>query len=226
MKNYKTIWKSLHNNVNATDVINYCIIKAMAAKTENKLELIKIFLSKAFTPIRNPVRLANGATPYQVIAINLYSLKRSITWQYGAKHNIFGVNVQEFFDTMDELEMYKELVLALSTLDLSKLDRHYCYIFVDNETVTPEQAMVQAAHATMVVGKELKAHHNPYEIFFQIVQRPNNVTAHELGLKHSKFDFHHFVEPDLGNKIIGSATTPIPWYKREELKQYPLLSFK
>lgn len=226
MKNYKTIWKSLGNNVSVYDVVNYCIIKALAAKTEDKFELTKIFLSKAFAPIRAERKLNNGATPYQALSRVLAYFKRTVRWESGSKHKIFGLLPEAIFDTPEEFEKYKELVLALSTLDLSKLDRHYCYIFVDNESVTSEQAMVQAAHATMLVGKELEDKHNPYEIFFQIVKRPINVTAYDLGRKHSKFDFHHFVEPDLGNKIIASAISPILWYKREELKQYPLLSFK
>lgn len=225
MKNYKSIWKSLNNSISAYDMVNYCIMKALAAKTEDKFGLTKIFLSKAFTPIRNPSKLANGAHPYQAVVEVLASLKRSINWQNGEKHKIFGIPVTEIFDTPEEFEKYKGLVLALSTYDLNKLDRHYCYIFVDIESVSPEQAMVQAAHATMVVGQEMEAIHDPHEIYFQIVKRPANVSAYDLARKHTKFDFHHFIEPDLGNKIIASAINPVPWYKREELKQYSLLSF-
>lgn len=226
MKNYKEIWKSLNNKMNTLDVVNYCIVKALAAKTEDKFELIKIFLSKAFTPIRNPNKLANGSNPYQSLKTALWSLKCSVGWKTGEKHIIFGVPAQDFFDTPEEFEKYRELILALYDYDLNKLDRHYCYIFMDTETVSPEQAMVQASHATMVVGKDLEKYHNPHEIYFQIVHRPPNVTAKDLEKFHNKFKFHHFVEPDLGNKIIASAINPVPWYSREELKNYPLVTFK
>jgi hypothetical protein len=226
MKNYKTIWKSLKNNVTAFDVVNYCLLKVLAAKNENKFELTKIFLSKAFTPIRNPKKLANGVKhPYQVLFNIADYLRRSVQWKDGLNHKIFGLPVDEIFDSPEEFEKYKEIILSLYDYDLNKLDRHYCYIFVDTGSVTPEQAMVQAAHATMVVGKEMEDKHNPHEIYFQVVERPVNISAYELAKAHQQFDFHHFVEPDLGGIIVASAISPVPWYKREELKQYPLLSF-
>jgi len=226
MKNYKTIWKTLNNNMVAIDVVNYCIVKALSAKTEDKFELTKIFLSKAFTPIRNPNKLNSGAKPYQALEHALYILNKYVTWKDGEKHVIFGVPAQDFFDTPEEFEKYRELVIALYNYDVNKLDRHYCYIFVDTETVSPEYAMVQATHAAMVAGKNMAANLNPHEIYFQVVHRPSLVSAKDLETFHNKFEFHHFVEPDIGNKIIASAINPVPWYKREELKQYPLVTFK
>lgn len=226
MKNYKSAWKSLSNNMTPIDVVNYCLLKAINAKHEDKLELSKIFLAQAFTPITNKTKLNNGATPYQSLKGALYSLKLYTNWKGGNDMKIFGQSIEEFFETPDEFETYKGLVSALYDYDHEKLNRQYCYIFVDTESVTPEQAMVQAAHATMVVGSVAEFAHNPHEIFFQIVDRPIGMSAVDLQKRHKKLRFHHFAEPDLGGKVIASAITPIPWWKREDLKQYPLVSFQ
>ena len=226
MKAYKKVWKTLGNNITATDVVNYCLLKALSAKSEDKIGIAKVLLAKAFTPITNKNRLNNGETPYSTLKIHLYNLGCRVAWKGGNNLTIFGQPVETFFETPDQFEAYKELVQALGKFDCDKLYRYYCYIFVDVKSVTPEQAMVQAAHVTMVVGKTMEDKHDPHKIYFQIVELPDEMKMADLAAAHSKFKFHHFIEPDLGNKIVASAINPIPWHEREELKQYKLVEFK
>lgn len=57
MKNFKELWakKAQAKNISAADMFEYCIIKAIAAKNEDKEKLANIFIAKAFLP--GPVQL-------------------------------------------------------------------------------------------------------------------------------------------------------------------------
>jgi hypothetical protein len=82
MKDIRTLWKAraAAKEISSYDIAALCIYKSLRA--EEDLEATKTRLRKAFTPVRSPIKLENGATPYGSLRTSLYSIKWSVfpTW--------------------------------------------------------------------------------------------------------------------------------------------------
>ena len=104
MKNFKDAWakKAQAKSITASNMIELCILKAMNAKSENKEELTKIFLKKAFSPYKNP-------TP--ISWVNYRTVKLAAAGQL----NLFKWNRKSMF-SFDILENEEESDLFYSLL--------------------------------------------------------------------------------------------------------------
>ena len=104
-------------------------------------------------------------------------------------------------------------------------NKEYVYVFT-RQDISPEQQLVQSAHATLVLGNKLK-HKSVDELYFAVIGVPNLL---ELGhvmqnLNRHKHEFVTFYEPDLGGTLTAVATFPIPDEKRGKLLEYKKLRF-
>lgn len=98
MKDYTQIWKTkAHNkNLSAADMVAYCILKAIRARTEDKEELLKVFLDKAFSP-HHYDGYASRARASNRVASN-------VRWG----KTIIGHPIEDILDT-EEIELFTDL---------------------------------------------------------------------------------------------------------------------
>lgn len=101
----------------------------------------------------------------------------------------------------------------------------YCYIFV-RQDLSKEQQLVQAAHATLVLGSKLKRT-DVSELYFTVIGIPQLIdfrsVMNDLNAHGTKYET--FYEPDQGSTLTAIATHPIPKDERGILKDYKLLRF-
>lgn len=213
MKDFTSIWKQLASTktVTAKDMFAYSILRAMAAKSESKREVAKYFVAKSFLKKKNQTRYEAAETAHRLV-------KADLRWN----QTILGEPIEKFFSSEEELDMFKD-ILETFTFDF---DRVYTYVFV-RQDLSPEYQLVQAAHATMVLGQKMPSHYNPKETYFTVIGVPNEWELKEVKriLNENGFPFEEFIEPDIGDEITAVATHPIHWLKRKPLKSYKLLTF-
>lgn len=101
----------------------------------------------------------------------------------------------------------------------------YVYIFV-RQDLSNEQQLVQAAHATLVLGNKLK-NHDASQLYFAVIGIPKLTDFCQVmkDLKKHGTDYVPFYEPDQGNTMTAIATYPIPKDQRGDLLNYKLLRF-
>lgn len=225
----RSLWKQFVKEGRGTrqEMFRYCLIKALHAKSNmDKAELAKILLKKAFTPIVNAKRLANGAYPWQTVVIMLQ-------WErhYLASYKRNKVEYSEFLkNTLPLLDYtaYNDLVEKVhGQFNNKSFDtcEPYTYIFV-RQDLAPEYQLVQAAHATMLMGAKIGG--DTSKINFVISGVPSledlKETKEFLGRKEIKFEA--FNEPDIGNEDTAICTYPITnTSDRAKLKRFRLLKF-
>lgn len=99
----------------------------------------------------------------------------------------------------------------------------YVYVFV-RQDLSKEQQLVQAAHATLVLGNKLKSH-DPSELYFTVIGIPQLIdfrkVMNDLNAHGTKYET--FYEPDQGGTLTAIATHPIRKDKRGNLREYKLL---
>ena len=102
----------------------------------------------------------------------------------------------------------------------------YVYIFV-RQDLSPEQQLVQASHATLVLGNKLKRQ-DVSELYFAVIGIPqlSDFCKVMKDLKKHGTDFISFYEPDQGNTMTAIATHPIPKDQRGRLLDYKRLTFR
>jgi hypothetical protein len=210
---YKTLWKTLANAkaIEAFHVVQYCAVKTVKAKGENKSEIFNALLRKAFSPN------IYGQRP--MLANNVWQA-RITGWDGKTLFN--QVPIKEFL-TDEELLMYQGLLNAFSPKNLVD-PNYYSYIFV-RQDLSPEQQLVQAAHVTCVLGSKIKT--DPSKLYFVVVgvedlDRLNEICV-SLSLK--GHEFVDFIEPDVGDERTAIATLPIRGDMRKDFKKFNLLKF-
>lgn len=216
MKDYKSIWKTLANNKqnNKHYHIQYCILKAMTAKTNtDKIILAAILLEKAFSPISNLKKLVNGRKKWDMLHHKLPD------W-IGEHLIILGIRAKDFFENDEELKQFIEIWNATAK-ENNLIDRKYVYFFVD-KTIPIVQYIVQTAHVAYVAGHQLSTV-DPYHTHFVIFETEdikNDVTF----LFKNNIKFRTFNEPDLGNKITAIVTEPLEIKKKLLFQDFKLLT--
>lgn len=100
----------------------------------------------------------------------------------------------------------------------------YVYVFV-RQDLSNEQQLVQAAHATLVLGNKLKRDVN--ELYFTVIGIPQLIDFRKVmnDLNTHGTQYETFYEPDQGNTLTAIATHPISKDQRGILKDYKLLKF-
>lgn len=221
MKNFAPAWEDLSDSKKITSkhVIQHCVLRAMKEelKGERKGEsLLREYLLKAFTPVSRSIKLKNGRRPYD-----------AISKAKAERQNFFTVlnhNIEDFFETHAEVSRYVELFRSITEDDL---DRYYVYIFV-RQDISPEQQLVQAAHATLILGHELQNRKKVDNLYFTVIGVSDRNALFDIqgDLKFYGHKFIEFNEPDIGNEETAIATYPIAMKNRGKLLEYKLLRFK
>ena len=162
------LWKKLANEkkIKYYDVAAYALIKAIYSKSNEKLEVARGLLLKAFTPITNANKLNNGARPFQ-----------SLEWSLNL------LNYSELIRELDaaDLPEFESLWKALRKEDWT--DTTYAYILVRTDIPKVHQ-LVQAAHATMLMGQQVPAwKHDARNQHFCVLDGGNESELREFGAK-------------------------------------------
>jgi hypothetical protein len=220
MKDFKAIWKAkaASKTITAEDVVVYSILRTMAAKSKDKRDILRHFITRAFKEHKT-----NG---WHALKRACETLKHRLV--HGERYYplpILRSAILDIFETDAELQMFISLLDSLKPYDF---DRVYTYVFV-RQDISPEYQLVQAAHATMALGKVLAPEHDPHNTYFTVVgvPDPSELKAVEMLLKANNFPYEKFIEPDIktGSQVTAIATHPIHWAARRPLKGFPLLSF-
>lgn len=210
MKDFKAIWKAkaASKNITTEDVVIHAILRTMAAKSKDKRDILRYFITRAFKEHKSDGWYA------LINAVNV------VEWR--AKRG----QVCELTSCL-ETELEEKIFLSLlDSLRPYDFDRVYTYVFV-RQDISPEYQLVQAAHATMALGKALAPEHDPHNTYFTVVGVADGKSLTDVipMLKANGFPYVAFVEPDIGNQVTAIATHPIHWAARRPLKGFPLLSF-
>jgi len=181
------LWKKLANQkkIQSRDVAAYAMIKAIHAKSNDKLEVARALLYKSFTPITNANKLANGSTTFDGLEYALFRAQWSIL-------------IGEL--TADEQKMFRSLVEQL--IKEEWIDTTYAYILVRTDIPKVHQA-VQAAHATMLMGQQVPSHlHDARYQSFCLLDGGDETALREFGAKIQRMGIKaaYFWEPD-ANKL-------------------------
>lgn len=213
--NWKTIWKQLSKDKKATAQhhYQYCILKALKAKSNNKLEIAQALLRRAFTPVTSETKLANGRTAWD-----------SINRARPHSNTIFGIPITEFLSE-EEQPLYWELVNHSKEDDIRSNEPDYLIIFV-RQDISKEQQAVQAAHATFVAGTTFE-HKSPEQVNFVLigVEDETKLLSLECSLEERGIKYVIFREPDLASSITAIATEPLKEHQKRFLKRYKTLEF-
>ncbi len=102
----------------------------------------------------------------------------------------------------------------------------YVYVFV-RQDLSPEQQLVQSAHATLVLGHKLAKRKDVSELYFAVIGIPQLCDFVDVlkTLKTHGTKYVVFYEPDQGNTITAIATMPVKKTKRGILLNYKRLKF-
>jgi hypothetical protein len=228
MKDFKTNWKQRANQKQTTarDHALYAIFRAIAAKSENKLEIARYFIWKSFSPNHRD----GSQHPYRAVEQSLAGTNRYFKYRAnnpamaGALAGQFlGQPIDDYFETDEEYAMFLYILSELSVP--YDFDRHYTYIFV-RQDISPEYQLVQAAHAAMVAGRNMPKHHCPRKTYFAVCGVPDIYALNKVVkiCRDNNFTVDTFYEPDIKG-YTASATHPIHWSQRGPLRDYPLLTF-
>lgn len=208
-KNWKSYWKLLANEKRNTALFHfqYCILKALGAKSNAKKEIAQALIRRAFTP-------KGGSWD----AINRIGHKAF--WS----HKIFGLDTTLFFDE-GGLNACKELIKEVLGDKFNFNEPDYMFIFV-RQDISQEQQAVQAAHATYCAGVKF-APKEPEETHFVLVGVENEEALNEISefLTSKGTEFVSFVEPDLANSITAIATERMKENQKRFLRRYKKLEF-
>lgn len=207
---YKTDWKELANNKanTAAHHFQYCILKALFAKSNNKLEIAKALLKKAFTP------KSNGTWD------TLSNISRRVFY----RNNVFLGKPLADFLTEEQQRQYKALVWECTGMAIRQSEEDYLFVFV-RQDISNEQQAVQAAHATHKAGHKFPS--NPDETYFVLIGVEDECQLQEVELLLQKHNHEYvsFMEPDLGNTMTAIAVKPMKEHQKRFLKKYKKLQF-
>lgn len=231
-KNWKDYWKlrAKSKSITSTDMVQYCLLKALTAKGQNKKAIAQGLLRAAFTPVQNKNKLGNGRLPYDALGPWTPAAGGFVT-----PTTIFGFSVTHFMDEAG-IEAYGELAdetFGFRALGLSEPD--YMFLFV-RQDISKEQQAVQAAHAAFKAGATIGSRiingdngstiadkTNFVLIGVQNEYRLKEVTNHLDSSKHVEYVV--FNEPDLDNAMTAVATKPMKAHKKRFLRKYKKLVF-
>jgi hypothetical protein len=222
-KNWKTHWKALSLTKTATDIdhFQYCVLKALTAKSNAKIEIAQALLRRQFPPVTNTTKLENGRTPFDTVS---YLTRWHPSW-FKARGTVFGMDKSLFFNEESE-QAYINLVTELASLspNIRANEPEYMFIFV-RQDISKEQQAVQAAHVAYKAG--CMYGYNPDETYFVLVGVEDEAALNEAKatLDIKDVSFEQFYEPDLGDSLTAVASVPIKEHRKRFLKHYQKLVF-
>jgi len=214
MKDFKPYWKTIAMQMDACDAYQYCLLRAMSAKTpssyEEKLALANVFLQRTFTAISNKNKLSNGARKYSGLTRAACTARfPSKKWQ---KHDLL-----DFIETEDEVSAYTQLCSDCHI----EYDNEYSFVFVRKDLPSKEQITVQAMH---VFGLVKETTPNTNLVWCS--------AADEAELKDIKKKFnsyrikmYEYKEPYFNNSVTAIASVPITKDQKGFAKKYTQFKF-
>jgi hypothetical protein len=222
MKDFRTIWKTLaaEKALSSHFFIQRAILIAMGSKRNMpkrnmpKEDIITILIHKYYTPITNENKLDNGCKKFDAVSMDMRTTRNKFV-------SILGVMPAEFFDNKDDEKLYYELA---NSIQVDRIDRKYIYYFTIQDILTPEQQGVQAGHALFALGARLGEKADPANTYFQWIGARDSSDLYSIAKKYEHLKPEKFYEPDVGHKMTSIALPPVPWYKRGDLVDYPLLT--
>lgn len=105
------------------------------------------------------------------------------------------------------------------------MNKNYVYFFT-RQDISPEQQLVQTAHAALKMGSLVKPI-NADETYFTVIGVRDEIGLYAVREILDKFQrlYTIFREPDMGDAITSVVTYPIPEDERRELLAFSLLKF-
>ena len=225
MKNFKEHFRQLarQNLTTITDVIVLAAYKALNAKSNtDKLDIFISILGQSFTPVTNPIKLANGQTPHQKLKIQLAGGR--IWFSDGSSTNTLKQIVEkEVSENAEEILMF--LQLFANALDrISDIrETQYSYVFV-NPGLSASQRIVQTNHAAIELGHELNRQNISIKDLHLVLCPLTDANAISNLLSENNIANVKFQEPDLHNQVTAIATWPVARSRRSVLRKFPLLA--
>jgi hypothetical protein len=236
MKNFIPVWKKLAQDKENTAVhaFHYCILKAMAAQSEEKVDIAVYFLQKAFTAVTNKNKLNNGWPAYRAVAEA--SEKRHfrkflmITDDKSGLSSLSSVCSELYYclETEEEQTTFNKIAFVVVELLYGELKQYYSYIFV-RQDIPMEQTLVQACHAAVIIGWDMHVDDEtkvfPDHLNLVVCGVKDEATLEEIYLNTWPIKKCRFHEPDMMNQLTAFGTEPISGNKRRVFKKYKLLKF-
>jgi hypothetical protein len=99
------------------------------------------------------------------------------------------------------------------------MERQYMYVFV-REDLSPPQQIVQAAHASALIGEQYHANTN---IVLFGSSSEDELKHHAQYLESHDIEFEMFYEPDI-SQYTAIATQPLVGVSRKPLRKFKLLN--
>jgi hypothetical protein len=216
-QDFVTLWKNSSTH-SASAHAQLCVLKAIAAKGDDKLAIAKHFIRKAFTPVSRTTKLANGRAPFDTASDQF----RGYRWG-GQSKTILGLPVEDIL-TEEEAKTYHSICKELSNPRV--LVRRYSYFFT-RQDIFKEYQLVQTAHVALELGSKLTAE-QVKDLHFTCcgVEDLEELEAVERVLLSMKVDYVVFREPDIGNEKTAIGVFPVEEHKRGLLRNYNLLRFE
>lgn len=197
-------WKQVAaSDASAGLQIQYCLMKALIANTNEKNKLALNMIYHSFTPITNATKLANGQRPYEAV-------KDALTWVsvFGSKSPLYALLDAETETAY--LHMLMNIIKSASRLEKMRRDDATClYLYVRND-LPPEQITIQVAHLTYESGYLLAtmgAEQHPNIIVFGITSE--EAMEVKLAALPSTRILGHVREEKLGNVMTGFVLKPM-----------------
>lgn len=105
MTNFKEFWKNKADkkNISSGDMVVYHIFKTIAAKSENKEEVLKYYLSRGFAP---GLPAQHRSHPYHA----LHLAAANVQWKLKLRNTIMDAPIMEFLQTNEEIELFSSLL--------------------------------------------------------------------------------------------------------------------
>lgn len=211
------------------DMIFLALNKAMNSYWVNENQLLYAFskeIQKTFTPTTDENKLANGYARWKAVELALPECMKSPGW--------------DFLST-EEMEQYHAVVKALAQTfivqilneqDLELPDADYLYITVRKD-LSPEQQVVQAAHAAFIAGVDfgqrgLSDQIDPEGVHFVVLHAEDEeelLEAFDFEAEKFNFDIYPYYERDK-HEFTAVASQVITGKNREAYAGQPLLKFE
>lgn len=124
MKDLREVWKAEKpEEKGADDILLYCLLRAVKAKSNDKRTVLAGLIYKCFTPITNPRKLAAGYEPWQ----GVYTALQHVA-AYGDAYRMTGC-----IETDEERQLFRNLVFDLLSRKIKLADRRFmCFLVSDN----------------------------------------------------------------------------------------------
>ena len=219
MKNYIELYRAKAQAKTNTieDSILLCAYKALNAKSDgDKSDIFAALLTRAFSPITNATKLANGRRPYDSLesrlsGYNSYQLKTAAA---------------TIAETPQELEafnnLFKEMASRFQTSEPFSQQKYYSFIFVDPK-LSASQRIVQSSHAAIELGHAMARENISAEELHLVVCSMKDEESLIETLRQNSVTSISYREADMDNQLTAIATYPIADKKRAFLQKYQLI---